>query len=304
MTKLSATNFDDLLDLVEMDDSSNASMFEESEDLFDLGTTEEDEMEESVVEFTPVTPPTTRRKVVASKPVVVEEPVLEVPVKATPVKPVAKTTTTKVASKPVEKPVKATEEKRGKMRVRTTTKAVQGYETLFGDVTAKVDKYNEIMEARRNGDKGAIPQSVVISRELLVSLLAAKFTEDNAVGVKEAMAKAMVSMGFDKEDVIDALSTYNVKKVEASAILDAVLGVMYDVVSSGAGLPLFKTEDCNCSLKGEWKQPEVRDNAQLKTDKATYIESYLRVSTSSPAPVNKKHLGTITSDGKFRPESK
>ena len=84
------------------------------------------------------------------------------------------------------------------------------------------------------------------------------------------MTKAMVSMGFDKEDVVDAVSGYSFKKVESEMIFNAVLDVLYDILNAGAGVPLWKNEDCNCTLKGEWTEPKLYTNEHLKTDKATY----------------------------------
>ena len=293
-----AMEMEDLMDLSEFDEEL------ESTDDFEFDDFEEEEEVPAKVTFSKKLP-TKQRQV--KKPVVEldeEEDFEEEIIEEKPVKPAPKTKAKEIKV-PVEKPVVEKQVKKskpsGKTRSRVTTPSNASYEDLFGKVTEKVDKYNTIMEARNAGKSKEIPQSVVVSKELLVALLSSKFSESNDTGIKAAMTKAMVSMGFDKEDVVDAVSGYSFKKVESEMIFNAVLDVLYDILNAGAGVPLWKNEDCNCTLKGEWTEPKLYTNEHLKTDKATYTESFLKVTTNSPAPMNKKSTGVIKK-GKFIPD--
>ena len=287
----------DVMDL-DFDDEMEFEDFEE----FDVES-EDDDMVETFEEF----------EEPEAEPVVEPEPAPK-PVKRPTVKSAAETPvnkpqpktktvkTVKVAEpSPAQPKAPKAESKKGMVR-KTVARSNESYEDLFKQVTGKVDKYKEVMEARANGGK-AIPQAVVISKELMSSLLAARFTEEQEAGLKLAMRKAMVSMGFDKEDVASALDGYQIKKVEADAIYSLVLQVMYEILNAEAGVPLFKTEDCNCSLKGKWTEASVKDNAHLQTEYATYTKPFLKVTASSPAPAGKKFLGHIKG-GKFVPVKK
>lgn len=284
---------EDLMDL----DAMDFGFEEESENVFaDFPGLDEEDDQEVETTFEPVTPKRQPARPMASP---ANKPLRPAATKPQPAakpvaKPAPKVAATVEVKAPKPKAAKPEPAKKGMVRVNQPSKAVS-YEEIFQSVTAKVEKYDQIMQERANGGK-TIPQSVVISKELLVSLLAARFTEEQTSGLKLAMAKSMISMGFDKEEVVAALSDYQVKKVEAEAIYAMFMQVMYEVLYAGAGVPMFKTEDCNCTLKGNWTEATVKDNAHLQTEYATYTDSFLRITASSPAPANKKTLGHIKGD--------
>lgn len=301
---------EELVDLKEMEMDDEMDLFDdldETEDLDDFDL--DDNVIEDFVEDKPTTKVNFSSKLPNKQRKVQKAPTADIELDSKPVKkstkPVAKEVITmkvdKKESTPKKETVAKSKQSTGKTRTRTTVSGNASYDALFGKVTEKVERYNTIMEAREKGKTKEIPQSVVISKDLLNSLLTAKFTEENDAGLKAAMQKAMVSMGFDKDDVKDAVTNYTFKKVETELIYNTILNVFYDVLNAEAGISLFKTDDCNCSLKGQWTDPKVSANEHLKTNKASYIDSFLRVSASSPAPLTKKATGTIKG-GKFIPD--
>ena len=275
------------LDFEEDDEEEFEEEIEENDDdlEFDDDDEEEDEPEEEIVEVKKVKPTPTPKPVTQAKPkkqkVVSSKPSVE------------------------EKPAKKEKQPSGKVRKQNKVQKEHAtYEKLMETVTSKVDAYDKIMEERALGKSKALPQSTAISKELFVKLLVAKASEENDKGMKQAMQKAMVSMGFDSEDSKDALSNYRFKETEMSLVYAQMFELMYDILSIGSGFPLFKNEDCNSTLEGRWTEEVLKDNAHLNTDKATYIESFLKLSCKSTAPVSKKHQGKINSKGQFVPENK
>lgn len=205
---------------------------------------------------------------------------------------------TKKAS--VSKTVKTT----GKVRVRSTNTSKQTYEGLFTQVTDKVDNYKAIMEENsklKKGERGRIPTSTAISKELFNQLLAAKFSEvEITEGLKATMVKSMIAMGFDREEVSDAVSNHTFGKTEVEKLSKVFFDVMYDVLSAESGMPLFKTEDTTTIIKGEWQEPSIMDTSRLghSENSAVYTDRYLKIKVSSKAPESKKTQG-ILEDGEF-----
>ena len=287
---------------LEMDDNSEELEFDDfdfddeddmeiEEDVFEDDEEEfEEEDDEPEEEPEPVKRPASKPKQQAAKP-----------------KPQVKTQVVQNVSK---KQIKATDEVKkekapsGKVRKQAKLpKEHATYEKLMETVTAKVDAYDKIMEERAYNKTTALPQSTAISKELFVKLLVAKASEENDKGMKVAMQKAMVSMGFDSDDVKDALSTYHFKETEMNAIYVQMFELMYDVLSAGSGFPLFKNDDCNSTLEGRWTDEVIKDNAHLNTDKATKIDSFLKLTCKSTAPAGKKQQGHIKGN-KFVPIKK
>ena len=257
---------------------------EDDEDEFE----EDDEPEEEPEPVKPVKKPAPKQQAVKPKPQV----------------------KTQVVQNVSKKQIKATDEVKkekapsGKVRKQAKLpKEHATYEKLMETVTAKVDAYDKIMEERAYNKTTALPQSTAISKELFVKLLVAKASEENDKGMKVAMQKAMVSMGFDSDDVKDALSTYHFKETEMNAIYVQMFELMYDVLSAGSGFPLFKNDDCNSTLEGRWTDEVIKDNAHLNTDKATKIDSFLKLTCKSTAPAGKKQQGHIKGN-KFVPIKK
>ena len=257
---------------------------EDDEDEFE----EDDEPEEEPEPVKPVKKPAPKQQAIKPKPQV----------------------KTQVVQNVSKKQIKATDEVKkekapsGKVRKQAKLpKEHATYEKLMETVTAKVDAYDKIMEERAYNKTTALPQSTAISKELFVKLLVAKASEENDKGMKVAMQKAMVSMGFDSDDVKDALSTYHFKETEMNAIYVQMFELMYDVLSAGSGFPLFKNDDCNSTLEGRWTDEVIKDNAHLNTDKATKIDSFLKLTCKSTAPAGKKQQGHIKGN-KFVPIKK
>jgi hypothetical protein len=202
------------------------------------------------------------------------------------------------ASKPAAKSGKATAKATGGKTKAKAPKAPtrKSYEELFEEVDAKVEAYDTVMEERANGGT-AIPPSVIISKDLLLGLLSAKASED-ASYLKSMIAKIMIKMGYDKEEVQEEVKKYNFSKTDAEPVLGLVTDVLYEVLAAGAGFAMFKTDDCNFSFKGTWVDEQISENKHLNTDKASKIDSYLSIKSKSPAPKNKKTLGKVVK-GKF-----
>ena len=326
-------------DLIDIDGDDELESVE-SADEFELNDFEDDDYEDEV-EFVPETPkplPNRRAvtKTVQSKPVTKKATTKE----ATSKKPekvlassetpkVSKTTkasttkTTKgevktmktvnvktVSAKENVKPetkkatVSKTVKTTGKVRVRSTNTSKQTYEGLFTQVTDKVDNYKAIMEENsklKKGERGRIPTSTAISKELFNQLLAAKFSEvEITEGLKATMVKSMIAMGFDREEVTDAVSNHTFGKTEVEKLSKVFFDVMYDVLSAESGMPLFKTEDTTTIIKGEWQEPSIMDTSRLghSENSAVYTDRYLKIKVSSKAPESKKTQG-ILEDGEF-----
>lgn len=279
--KNDVNEIDDLDDLLDNDEEDDLVLPDFNDDELEIEDDEEEIIEE-VKEKKPVAKSTS--KVKATKK---EETVKNVK------QPSTKTHKVTSSSVPARK---------GRTRVRNVVNN-KSYETLFETVVAKVTKYDEIMQLRAEGKTKEIPQSPVISRDLLIALLTARANELTKGGLKLSTIKAMVSMGYDKEEAIKVVQAYNFKRTELDSIYTMINDVIYEIVSEGSGIPLFKTEDCNATISGKWNAERLSDNKHLNTNKASFIESYLSVQVKSPAPANKKHLGTIK-NGKFVPESK
>lgn len=192
--------FDDF-DFEDEDDMEiEEDVFEDDEEEFEE---EDDEPEEEPEPVKPIKKPAPKQQAVKPKPQV----------------------KTQVVQNVSKKQIKATDEVKkekapsGKVRKQAKLpKEHATYEKLMETVTAKVDAYDKIMEERAYNKTTALPQSTAISKELFVKLLVAKASEENDKGMKVAMQKAMVSMGFDSDDVKDALSTYHFKETEMNAI--------------------------------------------------------------------------------------
>lgn len=217
-------------------------------------------------------------------------------------KPQPTKTQTKVQKQPAKAFTASSTTKKGKTKVRKTVTDLS-YSALFESVEAKVNKYDEIMEARAAGKTKEIPQSPVISKDLLIALLTARSNELVDGGLKLSVIKAMVSMGYDREEAIAEVQAYKFKRTEVDGIYTMINDVLYEIISAGSGIPLFKTEDCNATISGKWNAQRLSDNKHLNTNKASLIDSYLSVQVKSPAPANKKQLGTIK-NGKFVPDKK
>lgn len=261
---------------------------EDDEDEFE----EDDEPEEEPEPVKPVKKPAPKQQAVKAKPQVktqVQQQISKKQIKQ---------------ANPATEEVKKEKAPSGKVRKQAKLpKEHATYEKLMETVTAKVDAYDKIMEERAYNKTTALPQSTAISKELFVKLLVAKASEENDKGMKVAMQKAMVSMGFDSDDVKDALSTYHFKETEMNAIYVQMFELMYDVLSAGSGFPLFKNDDCNSTLEGRWTDEVIKDNAHLNTDKATKIDSFLKLTCKSTAPAGKKQQGHIKGN-KFVPIKK
>jgi hypothetical protein len=217
------------------------------------------------------------------------------------VKPAKKATTKAPAKKDAKKPAAKSGKETAKATGKTKSKPAKvptrkSYEDLFEEVTDKTEAYDAAMEERQNGST-VIPPSVIISKDLLLGLLSAKSSEDNTY-LKTMIAKIMIKMGYDKEEVQEEVKKYNFAKTDVEPVLGLVTDVLYEVLEAGAGFAMFKTEDCNFSMRGVWVDEKISENKHLNTTKDSKIESYLAIKTKSPAPKNKKTLGKVVK-GKF-----
>ena len=286
-------------ELMEMEEETDELSFDDEEEIdFDFDEEddeefedEEEEVEEEIEEDEEEEEPEPVKK---SKPVKKE---VVKPSKKVKEKPALE------ESKPKAKKEKVTSKSSGKTRNPAKVKEHQTYEALMEQVNQKVDNYDRIMTERAYGKSKALPQSTAISKDLFIKLLVAKASETNDRGMKLAMKKAMVSMGFDGEDVKDALEGYHFKETEMLEVYTQMFDLMYDILSAGSGFPLFKTEDCNATLEGRWTEESLRTNEHLNTEYATRIESFLKVSAKSVAPTAKKQQGHIKGN-KFVPVKK
>jgi hypothetical protein len=225
-----------------------------------------------------------------------EEPA---PKKSSKKAPAKKETAKKAPAKSGKETAKATGGKSKSKPAKAPTRKT--YDELFEEVTDKTEAYDSVMEDRANGSKD-IPPSVLMSKDSVHGLLAAKASE-NPEYLKTMIAKIMIKMGYDKEEVQGEVKKYNFAKTDAEPVLALVTDVLYDIMNVGGGFSLFKTEDCNFSMRGVWVDEKISENKHLNTDKDSLIETYLAIKTKSPAPKNKKTLGKVVK-GKFVAEKK
>ena len=171
------------------------------------------------------------------------------------------------------------------------------FKKLFESVTDKVKNYDGIMKLRSKGKSEKVPPSVVISQELLVKLIAAKFSEDTS------WLKGIIkTLGYDweqvKEENIEVAATY------AAKILGVIREVESSVLEASSGYVLFKNDNCSTTLFGRNMEETIRDNSTLsipmKDESLTHtkIPEYLKVIARSRTP---KKINGKMKKGNFVP---
>jgi len=114
------------------------------------------------------------------------------------------------------------------------------------------------------------------------------------------MVKFKKKFGFDWKEMQEEINNFNFSKNDTEFVFNAVTKGMYDVLETGAGFFIFRNEDCKFSVKGEWTDEKVTDTSAINEGRnsASKIGSYLKIRSKSPAPENKKVLGSLVK-GKF-----
>lgn len=208
--------------------------------------------------------------------------------------PAPKKSSKKTAKSPAKSSKKAPAKKEAKKATKKSAPAAKSFEEHWAEVEAKVENWNGGKVSYAKDGTKIIPQSPVVSNELLYNLIA---TFDSSDAWKDFVEKIVGKVSSEiKEDIKESRDSYNITGNDVAPVVVSIFETLYKLCSVESGFKLFSTEDCIATVYGNKVEGKIVDNSRLNVSKGkefSKIEDYIQIKVKSPAPDNKKQLGTM-----------